>query len=503
MSQRRRNVLRVAGDEDPLERDDVRAIFARMASPWGYEAFQRQVAASGNCAHPVRLAGRVVSIDGESGERIASFDTRQLPDGVLLKACGNRRASRCPPCSHVYKEDARHLVTAGLQGGKGVSEAVAEHPAVFVTLTGPSFGPVHAAPAGGRVCRPAPPSQRCRHGRPLGCFAHHAKDELVLGKPLCAECYRYEHHVLWNALAPELWRRTTIYLGRALAKLVGTTPAQLRREVRLAFVRVAEFQRRGVVHLHVVVRADGAAGPDSPPPAWLSPELLVPAVRQAVAAVAVPFPVRLGERIALMARWGSLVDVSVMTGADASRRAARYIAKYLQKATDAAGVLDRRLRAGDVEQLAARGLSAHETALVRTAWRLGGRKELAELHLRHWAHQLGYRGHCISKSRRYSTTFGALRAARAAHEASRRVGGQEQPSVVRKATWTYRGSGHQTPGDALLARNWAAQAAENRWLAWMAYDDEMWDRAHGIISGTFDDDPDEPPERLLAARPAG
>jgi hypothetical protein len=493
----------VADDDEFWDRADVRAIFARIDSPSGLEAFQRQVAASGNCVHPVRLAGRVTSFDGESGERVGSFDTRELPDEVLLKACGNRRATRCPPCSHVYKEDARHLVMAGLQGGKGVPESVVEHPAVFVTFTGPSFGPVHASPAGGRVCRPAPPSQRCPHGRPLSCFARHEKDDPDLGEPLCSGCYRYEHHVIWNALAPELWRRTTIYLFRELAKFAGTTPAALKREVRLAFVRVAEFQRRGLVHLHVVVRADGPEGPGSSPPVWLSPALLVPAVRAAVAAVAVPFPVRLGERIGPKARWGSLVDVSVLSGPDASRRAARYVAKYLQKATDSAGVLDRRVRAGDLDQLAARGLSAHETALVQTAWRLGGRKELAELHLRHWAHQLGYRGHCISKSRRYSTTFGALRAARAEFEASRRAGGREQPNVVRHASWTYRGSGHKTPGDAYLARLWAEQAAENRWLAWMAYDDERWDQANGIYIPSYDDDPDEPPEHLLAARLAG
>jgi hypothetical protein len=282
------------------------AIVARIASPAGLGAFQRQVAAAGNCVHPVRLAGRVVSLDGESGE-IAIFDTRELPDGVLLKACGNRRATRCPPCSAVYKEDARHLVMAGLQGGKGVPETVVAHPAVFVTLTGPSFGAVHACPAGGRVCRPAPPSQRCQHGRPLSCFARHGKNDGVLGEPLCGDCYRYEQHVIWNALAPELWRRTTIYLFRQLAKFAGTTPAALRREVRLSFVRVAEFQRRGLVHLHVVVRADSPDGPDSPPPAWLSPELLVPAVRGAVAAVAVPFPVRLGEQLSMAMKKSSRV----------------------------------------------------------------------------------------------------------------------------------------------------------------------------------------------------
>jgi hypothetical protein len=35
-------------------------------------------------------------------------------------------------------------------------------------------------------------------------------------------------------------------------------------------------------------------------------------------------------------------------------------------------------------------------------------------------------------------------------------------------------------------------------------DEMLWDDAHGIVSTSYDDDdPDEPPEHLLAARRAG
>lgn len=51
--------------------------------------------------------------------------------------------------------------------------------------------------------------------------------------------------------------------------------------------------------------------------------------------------------------------------------------------------------------------------MIRTAWTLGARPELADLRLRAWAHMLGFRGHFSTKSRRYSTTLGALRDARA------------------------------------------------------------------------------------------
>jgi hypothetical protein len=65
------------------------------------------------------------------------------PDGVVYKACGDRRASVCPTCAETYRADTWQLVAAGMRGGKGVPETVAGHPTLFVTLTAPSFGVVH------------------------------------------------------------------------------------------------------------------------------------------------------------------------------------------------------------------------------------------------------------------------------------------------------------------------------------------------------------------------
>jgi hypothetical protein len=48
--------------------------------------------------------------------------------GVLLKACGTRRESRCPSCAATYRADAYQLLAAGLKGGKGVPESVAGTP---------------------------------------------------------------------------------------------------------------------------------------------------------------------------------------------------------------------------------------------------------------------------------------------------------------------------------------------------------------------------------------
>jgi len=99
---------------------------------------------TGGCLQPVLLRGRADYIDGGTGELIHRYTTVHEPGGVLPIACKTRRASRCPPCAEVYRADTYQLIRAGLTGGKGIPAAVADHPCVFVTLTAPSFGPVHA-----------------------------------------------------------------------------------------------------------------------------------------------------------------------------------------------------------------------------------------------------------------------------------------------------------------------------------------------------------------------
>ena len=116
------------------------------------------------------------------------YDSAGEPDGVLLKACGTRRESRCPSCAATYRADAYQLLAAGLQGGKGVPETVAAHPRLFVTFTAPSFGQVHTRKAQGRLvlpCHPYRQGARCPHGQRAGCWYRHDEDDPRLGEPLC------------------------------------------------------------------------------------------------------------------------------------------------------------------------------------------------------------------------------------------------------------------------------------------------------------------------------
>ena len=137
------------------------------------------------------------------------------------------------------------------------------------------------------------------------------------------------------------------------------------------------------------------------------------------------------------------------------------------KATEGFGAtLDRPIRSrADLHRLDGQ-LPAHIATLARTCWALGGRRELAALGLRRWAHMLGYGGHFVTKSRRYSATFTALRAARRAWTIRRHHGpgvhldqdGRILPpeGMVLVADWRYQGRGYTTYGDAWLAGHLAA-----------------------------------------------
>jgi hypothetical protein len=453
----------------------------------GYDRWAELVAQAGYCHHPIRLAGRVEHADRQTGEVRTVYDSDREPDGVLLKACGTRRESRCPSCAATYRADAYQLLAAGLQGGKGVPGTVAGHPRLFVTFTAPSFGKVHTRDAKGRLvlpCHPYRQGARCPHGLRGGCWHRHEEDNPRLGEPLCPSCYDAEAQVLWNALAPELWRRTTIALHRALAREVGVGEAALRRLVRVSYAKVAEFQRRGAIHFHAVIRLDAATACRCPmcllpPPEPFAADLLEDALKAAVPAVRVPCPPVDGgpERYA---RWGTQLDVHNITRADGEagelspEQVAGYIAKYATKATESFGSgLDRRLTEDDLDHLDR--LPAHVGELVRACWELGGRSELEGLRLRAWAHMLGFGGHWSTKSRRYSTTFGVLRRARIAFAKRRRVHDgvpldawgrpEDDQSVIVVASWVYVGSGYATEGERWLALSAAARAREQRQVA--------------------------------------
>ena len=450
----------------------VGELVARAARP-DFDRFQAQLRSSGYCARPVRLVGHGERCDGRGRRRVWSTDGE--PDGIVRKACGNRREAVCAPCAERYRQDAYHLIAAGLRGGKGIPDTVTEHPALFVTLTAPSFGAVHTRSLGPggepRRCRPRRDAHVCEHGVRLSCGAVHADDDPCLGEPICPDCYDHQAAVLWNNTLSELWRRTVpVYLPRTLARLTGMTQTRLRERVRVAYIKVAEYQKRGLVHLHAVVRLDRAvptyrADEVHPPSPRFGVELLEDALRTTVAEVDAPLPDQLGGG---RVRWGEEFDVRRLDH-QARREVAGYLAKYATKSTEQAGSLVHRVAEHQIDQLPVR---EHVRRYLRAAFTLAADPALADRRLGACAHQLGYRGHCLTKSRRYSTTFKALRQARAQHvheQLRARSTDQAQLALVdsaeRVARFRYVGQGHLTAADAFLAASAADRAREQRRVA--------------------------------------
>lgn len=437
---------------DVSEARIVDGILARLEAPGGFDAFEGQLRGIRGCRRPVRLVGHIYDTDPD-GRCVLRFSSRSLPNGVLLKACGTRRETLCPPCAALYRGDAFALVAAGLRGGKDVPEAISTHPAVLLTLTAPSFGPVHRQRPDG-ICHPR--GGLCPHRQSMTCRRTHRANDHLLGQALCPDCYDYEAAILFNAGVSELWRRTTIYALRSLGTLLGLRAREAARSLRLSYVKVVEFQKRGSVHLHALVRADVRGDELGPAPIDITAEQLATALLIASRKVSAPMP---GEATRRMG-WGEQVDAVGITDTDnGRRRAAAYLAKYATKGSDEFGLLDHRLISGPPSD---HRLPEHLAMLVQTAWTLG-ESDNEVLRLRLWAHTFGFRGHFLTKSRRYSTTFAELRAERQRWRIASRIEDRSEDASDRDDTlaiervavaeWTYEGNGYRTAGDVCLARN--------------------------------------------------
>ncbi len=269
-----------------------------------YDRWMHNVGATGYCHNPVRLVGSSATLHEASGEVLSEHSSANEPDGITFTRCGNRRATRCASCSHEYKSDTWHMIMAGAAGGmKDVPEDVAEHPMVFLVLTAPSFGAVHTTAKDHR-------GGLCEHGKARGCRCRHDAADPRRGDAVCAEYYGYVGHVAWQYNAPELWRRFTIGPRRELAHSLGITQRAGARVVRLQFAKVAEFQRRGVVHFHAIVRIDGVHPEQAypAPPRYVTTEHLLRAISAVVRKtqlVAAPFT---GEERRRALAWGKQFD---------------------------------------------------------------------------------------------------------------------------------------------------------------------------------------------------
>ncbi|QGK68969.1 hypothetical protein GIY23_04940 [Allosaccharopolyspora coralli] len=492
-----RSVLGVGAAAETPPNTDVAGLVHRASQP-GYEKWLRHIAPAAGCRYPIRLAGRSTSADPATGEVTTDVDTTHMPDGVLYTACGNRRASVCPHCAETYRADTYHLVHAGLLGGKGVPDTVTEHPTVFLTLAAPSFGAVHTAHKTGKPCHPRRDPHVCEHGVTFTCLRRHDTGDDYAGRPFCLDCYDHQAQVVFNAYAGELWRYTSQNMRREVERLGKRYGVKL----RVSYAKVAEFQARGVVHFHTLIRLDGVdpLEPDTitPPAPRVHVAFFEHALRQAAETTTYRTPAHPEKPEGWLLAWGERsidtrqVRLTVRdlddTGALTDTAVAGYLAKYATKATETTGHLSRRLTHDTVGYYA--DATTHPGRLIAAAWYLGQlpdgiarldedvweriafQKAWAGLH--RWAHQLGFGGHFSTKSRRYSTTLATLRAARRnwkreyAHTEDYpddTIEPGEEPDILTIGHLSYAGIGWHTTADAQLANTAAAKAREHRHTA--------------------------------------
>jgi hypothetical protein len=232
---------------------------------------------------------------------------------------------------------------------------------------------------------------------------------------------------------------------------------------RLSYAKVAEYQRRGLVHFHAAIRLDGPEGPADPTPAGLTSAALREAITEAAGAVTLTIARPNGEPLELV--WGAQLDIRDITATAAEQiedehgqiteaRLAGYIAKYATKGTGKSEAADRPI--ASEEHIGHLHLAPHHEQLVRTVWELGGDPRYEDLNLRKWAHMLGFRGHFLTKSQKYSTTFGAIRKERHVYQLAHTLTqlGHDTDDL-REVTvinhWQLTGIGHRNDAEQELA----------------------------------------------------
>ncbi len=411
--------------------DDL--ISHRLRAP-DYRQWRAQVQATGGCAAPIHLHG---------SSRILDRDGAVLLErtGTVLAPCGNRRATVCPACSDRYAADAYHLLRAGLAGDdtKNVPATVIEHPRVFLTLTAPSFGPVHT-----RTVTPR------GHVIPCRCGDRHHPDDPRIGTALDPDTYDYEGAVLWQAHAGHavgpVHHRPAPRPGRRARRprrgVPRARPAVLRQGRRVPTPRAGALPRRHpprrprrtgrpttgrarprrAAGRHQPCRARPRRSPPTAPTAhrWCS------AGAHNWTCGRSPRPPRRRSRTST----GEITDTALAGLHRQVRHQGHRRHRRRRPARSATCATSSYLR-----------VSEHHRRMIVTAWELGGLPQYDGLNLRRWAHMLGFRGHFLTKSHRYSVTFTRPAGATTHLAAARRprpssTADTDDPRRRSRPTWT-------------------------------------------------------------------
>ena len=389
---------------------------------------------------------------------------------MIYLPCGDRRASVCPACAETYRADTYQLIRAGLAGGKGMPESVAVHPCVFATFTAPSFGPVHTrvTTPDGRVarCRPRRKASFCKHGsgspaasgtrKPTPASAGRSAPTATTTAPRSSGTATHPN----SGAAP-----SSPCAASSTRPPEPTAPASGSPTPKSPNTSGAASSTSTPSSGSTASTPSTRNEPRQPHPA-LTAGLLAGLIRQVAPTVwfaTVPHPAKpSGWDI----RWGAQVDPRIVAVASDGQitdvAVASYLAKYATKSTEAAGIPPGRITAENASIWTDK--RTHQGRLIGACLKIGAHPHEDYRALRRWAHMLGYRGHFATKSRRYSTTMRALRAARRDWQRRQQPHAiqPDDPAVITETDLEWAGRGWRTSGDALLAMSAAARAREHR-----------------------------------------
>lgn len=179
------------------------------ASKWRFQGEALDAVPSGEhpCSHPLAM------LNIETGE-------------LVNVRCGTRSEKKCPGCAWIYKKDTAKILRSGL-----LDDGACRY--FFLTLTAPSFGATHNVPKRGE-------RKKCR----CGAWHDAEKDIDLRGVPLDCNQYDYSGQAYFNYQIGKLWNTTLTLLRKKFPDL--------------CFAKVYEWQQRGALHVHVILRIPAA-----------------------------------------------------------------------------------------------------------------------------------------------------------------------------------------------------------------------------------------------------
>ena len=208
------------------------------------------------------------------------------------------------------------------------------------------------------------------------CTARHREDSRALGKPINA---RTAYDYAPPRRVERLRRRTVApHHHRPQPRRPARSASSTTSKLRVSYGKVAEYQARGVVHFHALLRLD-LVDPTDPD---LRPATPADDHRRATSAScspapspppATPRPDYPQTSTAWTLTWGTQLDIrpvaSSATGEITSEAVAAYLAKYATKSTETTGHLSQRITVETIDHYA--DPDTHTGRLIAHAWTLG------------------------------------------------------------------------------------------------------------------------------------